>query len=122
MTDPRLEALRAWLADPEADRIEVSISREAHAALRRLVAAGFIGKTPEVEAFVAGRLLEETIEALGDDPKEGLMKAPAKDLSPPAVGHHAPDATVLDVGGNAVALADVWRRQTTALVFLRHYG
>lgn len=122
MTDPRIEALRDWLARGDAERVEVSISPAARARVRELAEAGSIGRGPEVEAFVASRLLEETIEGLGDDPKERLMKTTAEPRTPPAVGEHAPDATVLDADGSAVSLADCWRKQTTVLVFLRHYG
>ncbi len=38
------------------------------------------------------------------------------------VGDAAPDTTLLDDAGRERALSEFWRRQPTALVFLRHFG
>ena len=40
----------------------------------------------------------------------------------PAVGDRAPDPTVLDPGGNEVALSSYWHGQPVVLALLRHYG
>jgi peroxiredoxin len=37
-------------------------------------------------------------------------------------GDAAPDATLLDVNGNPVSLADLWPQGPTLLTFLRHFG
>ena len=38
------------------------------------------------------------------------------------IGDAAPDATVLDIRGQPVSLADLWPEGPTLLVFLRHFG
>jgi cytochrome oxidase Cu insertion factor (SCO1/SenC/PrrC family) len=38
------------------------------------------------------------------------------------VGEPAPEVTLPDQDGRAVALASLWRQQPTVLVFLRHFG
>jgi hypothetical protein len=40
----------------------------------------------------------------------------------PEIGDRAPEATVIDAGGEEMALSTFWKDRPAVAVFLRHYG